>query len=203
MSATKQLAKLLLAGAVLHGAVARGQNPVTSPPTVATAPTANAAPCIPPPPQKCGFVCREEQRLRIQAAIKSCQLTKGNVCDSPDIPINSPKPCPVPVAPPPAPSPAPATVPESKPLISEDGRHIYICVGGSHKNAELPICELPDGRYLPMQELPIPPGSLIKTGTTNGDSPATPSPAAQNTTSTTPLTDAKPNPNAVTGTPTH
>jgi hypothetical protein len=54
----------------------------------------------------------------------------------------------------------PPTTPEMKPVISEDGQHLFICPNGSTQRPELPICQLPDGRYIPMQELPVPPGSL-------------------------------------------
>jgi hypothetical protein len=197
--------KAVLTAVLLAGIAARTQatspQATISPTAPAGAPTASAAPCIPPPPQKCGFICREEQRLRIQAAIKSCQLTKGNVCDSPDIPTNSSKPCPVPVAPPP--SPAPTTVPESKPIISDDGKHLYVCPRNSIKVSDLPVCQTADHSFVPLIEIPVPAGSLLKSGAANGASAGNASPAANNTTSSTPLTDAKPNPNAVTSTPTH
>lgn len=179
------------------------QNPATIPPT--TAPTANAAPCIPPPPQKCGFLCREEQKLRLQATIQSCRLTKGNVCDSPEFPTNHPKPCPAPVVPPPNTAPAiPATVPESKPLISDDGKHLYVCPKNSSRVADLPVCQTADHSFVPMIDIPVPAGALMKGGPANsGTSAANANAAANNTTSTTPLPDGKPNPNAVTTTSTH
>jgi hypothetical protein len=199
MSASKQqFLRLLLAGAILGAGSLHAQQSTTIP---AGTPTATPAPCTPPPPQKCGFVCREEQRLRIQAAIKSCQLTKGNVCDSPDIPTNNPRPCPVPLAPPPAPA-APTTAPDSKPIVSDDLKHLYVCPRNSSKVEDLPVCQMPDHSFVPLMEIPVPAGSL-KGGVVNGAGAGNANPAANNTTSTTPLTDAKPNPNAVTNTPTH
>jgi hypothetical protein len=210
MSATKQLMKLLLAGAVLRGAIACGQNPATNLPTTPTsAPTTNAAPCNPQPaPRKHGIGSihlpgASDPNSAVNRACRKFGLCALDPNQSISVPSAETKPCP---APPSLPSAKPVTTPapsasESKPLISQDGKHLYICGLGTQQMPDLPICKRPDGSLAPMTEIPIPPGSLIKAGPANGASALNANPAPNQ--SATPLTDAKPNPNAVTSTPTH
>jgi hypothetical protein len=177
MSATKQIMRLLLAGAILRGGVVRGQATGTLPPATRSA---NAAPCVTQPapqaPKRCGFICREKARIERQMAIKACKASKGDVCDLPDetdLGAITPqgKPCPVPVTPPPGTpnTKQPATVigganaaesNDSKPVISDDGKHLYVCPRGSSKVADWPYCETAEHSIVPMMEIPVPPGSL-------------------------------------------
>ena len=62
MSASKQqFLRLLLAGAILGAGSLHAQQSTTTP---AGTPTATPAPCIPPPPQKCGFVCQRGAKAK-------------------------------------------------------------------------------------------------------------------------------------------
>lgn len=55
-------------------------------------------------------------------------------------------------------APAPTS---SKPVMSADGRHLYVCPKGSVNAPDgLPVCKTPDGGYVPLQEIPIPAGTL-------------------------------------------
>lgn len=208
MNYTKQLTKLLLAGAVLCGAIARAQNPATNPPPPPSpAPAANpAAPCVAAPAshKQIGMIHLPGESNPNSPVNRACQ--KLGLCASDPnerivLPTGEAKPCPPSPAPGAATTPVAATAPESKPVISDDGRHLYVCPKNASKVADLPVCQTADHSFVPLIEIPVPAGSLIKVMQANsGASAVNANPAANNT--TTPLTDAKPNPNAAT-TPTH
>jgi hypothetical protein len=66
-----------------------------------------------------------------------------------------------PAAPPAEAKPTAPTPASSKPVLSADGRHLYVCPKGSMNAPDgLPVCRTPDGNYVPLQEIPIPAGAL-------------------------------------------
>jgi hypothetical protein len=67
----------------------------------------------------------------------------------------------VPAVTPTEPKPVVAAPADSKPVLSADGRHLYVCPKGSANAPDgLPVCKTPDGSYVPLQEIPIPAGAL-------------------------------------------
>jgi hypothetical protein len=54
----------------------------------------------------------------------------------------------------------PPSTPESKPIISADGKRVYVCSAGTQRVPEFPICKRSDGTYVPMTEIPLPAGVL-------------------------------------------
>jgi hypothetical protein len=67
----------------------------------------------------------------------------------------------VPAVTPAEPKPVIAVPADSKPVLSADGRHLYVCPKGSVNSPDgLPVCKTPDGSYVPLQEIPIPAGAL-------------------------------------------
>jgi hypothetical protein len=197
--------KAIFTAVLLAGIAARAQQ--NSQPQIAnTSGTKQEDPCTPASATETRAKTRMWNKLAGQIDAHAWQIAKGShgAIDNNDVKgaaidaaSSASKPCVAKQSTNTTPTATSPPAPESKPVISEDGHHVYVCPGGSRRNPELPICELPDGHYLPMQELPIPPGLLTKGGTTAEAG------AINSKQSATPLTDAKPNPNAVTSTPTH
>lgn len=64
---------------------------------------------------------------------------------------------------------APAPV-SSKPILSVDGKHLYVCPKGAVNSPDgLPVCKMPDGGYVPLQEIPIPAGAVPPTAASKSD----------------------------------
>jgi hypothetical protein len=174
--------RLLLLYAI--GATGQASTPQTTPTAPAGAPPANTAPCT---PRKKGGLAGIFHPENNSIGRTACQ--KLGVC-AVDQAINLPdsgKPCPannpapsVPPAPTGTPLP-PVTAPESKPVLSEDGRFLYSCPKPSTKAAEYPVCKEPDGTFVPMMAIPLPPGSLNKGGPQTNGPGAVPAKPAVNT----------------------
>jgi len=102
----------------------------------------------------------QTEKDKYDAAEQAYQKQK-NACSAPVIaPVATEQASATPVTPTQArpATPAPAT---SKPILSADGRHLFTCPKNASNAPEgILACVTPDGTYVPLQEVPIPPSAL-------------------------------------------
>jgi hypothetical protein len=142
---------------ILYAASATGQNstPQAAPQPCATVPQKHG------PLGKIHLPGQSNPNSTVNRACANWGICLSDPNQSIGVPGANAKPCPTgtPDSKPQAPAPVPpvaAPEPASEPIISDDGKLLYICPKGSTKAPEYPICER-DGNVFPMIAMPLPP----------------------------------------------
>lgn len=146
---------------ILYAASATGQTgtPQAAPQPCATVPQKHG------PLGKIHLPGESDPNSAVNRACRKWGICVSDPNQSIGVPGGEAKPCPTgtPDSKPVAAAAAPAAAaPESGPVLSEDGRFLYICEKGSTKAAAYPVCERPDGSYIPMNAIPLPPVAVPK-----------------------------------------